>query len=158
MTRIALCLFALAACRTAESARAESRATLVGTASFVGDSPTTDRGRVRMTVRGIAEAVDDTCRSSGPQRFVATYDGDLVVHGDGTFQSALYPNLILTGDGCIVTRLRVAQIDTIDLDGQLGDMVGHGALRFQNLAAVDGDELLAGAFDELDGDLTFARQ
>jgi hypothetical protein len=156
--RVIVCLLAaLTACRAAEGARAESRATLVGSATFVGDPPTTDRGHVRMTVRGVAETLDDTCRSSGPQQFSATYDGDLAIASDGTFTVALYPNPIATAGGCIATRLRVDHVDGIDLEGQLGDELGRGALRFQNLAAVDGDELLAGAFDELAGDLVFGR-
>jgi hypothetical protein len=48
-------------------------------------------------------------------------------------------------------------VTSIEISAQLGDEVGHGRLTYQNLAAIDGDELNAGAFDELVGELTFTR-
>jgi hypothetical protein len=146
------------ACRAAE-ARPESRATLAGTAQFPNELPTTDRGTVRLTIRGIAELSDD-CKTSGDQSFVATYDGELIVQPDGHFDSSLYPTspTIALESGCSATQIHnVHQVTSIEIGAELGDQVGRGALTYQNLAAIDGDELNAGAFDELVGELTFTR-
>ena len=147
------------ACRAAE-ARPESRATLAGTAQFPDALPTTDHGSVRLTVRGSAEVSDD-CKTSGDQNFVGTYDGELVVQPDGQFNASLYPTSasVALANGCSASQIHtVHQVTSIEIDAQLGDEVGHGALTYQNLAAIDGDELNAGAFDELAGELTFTRQ
>jgi hypothetical protein len=159
LTRMLLLAALIPACRAAE-ARPESRATLAGTAQFPTDLPTTDHGTVRLTIRGSAEVSDD-CKTSSNQNFVATYDGELVVQPDGQFNSSLYPTspTVALANGCSATQIHnVNQVTSIAIDAQLGDEVGHGGLTYQNLAAVDGDELNAGAFDELVGELTFTRQ
>jgi hypothetical protein len=157
MTRMMLLLVALSACRAAE-ARPESRTTLTGTAQFPNDLPTTDRGSVRLTLRGTAEVSDD-CKTSSDQSFVATYDGQLIVQPDGHFDASLYPTspTVALASGCTATDIRNIRQVSIELDAQLGDEVGRGTLTYQNLAAIDGDELQAGAFDELAGELTFTR-
>jgi hypothetical protein len=153
-----LLLAALSACRSAE-ARPESKATLTGTAQFPNELPTTDHGSVRLTIRGTAEVSDD-CKTSGDQNFVATYDGELIVQPDGQFNSSLYPGspTVALANGCSATQIRnIHQLTSIEISAQLGDEVGRGTLTVQNLAAVDGDELNAGAFDELVGEITFTR-
>ncbi len=110
-----------------------------------------------MTVRGLAE-INDSCKGSGEQQFVATYTGALTVDPDGRFTAPLYPQGVMVGNGCVAQDVRIEQISSVTLGAQLGDEVGAGELSFQNLAAVDGDELKAGAFDELNGTLTFNRQ
>ena len=159
LTRMLLLAALIPACRAAE-ARPESKATLSGVAQFPDALPTTDHGSVRLTIRGSAEVSDD-CKTSGDQNFVATYDGELIVQPDGQFNSSLYPtsSTVALANGCTATQIRnVHQVTSIELDAQLGDEVGRGTLTVQNLAAVDGDELNAGAFDELVGELTFTRQ
>ena len=157
MLRILLLAALIPACRSAQ-ARPESRATLTGTAHFPTDLPTTHDGSVRMTITGTAEVSDD-CRTSGDQNFTAAYDGNLVVGDDGGFTASLYPAPLSLANGCRATEIRnIHQITNISVDAQLGDEVGHGTLTYQNLAAIDGSELQAGAFDELMADLTFTRQ
>jgi hypothetical protein len=156
MLRILLLAALLPACRSAQ-ARPESRATLSGTARFPTDLPLTHEGTVRMTITGTAEVSDD-CETSGDQSFIAAYDGNLVVGDDGQFTASLYPAPIALASGCRPTEIRnVHQIANISVEAQLGDEVGHGALTYQNLTAIDGDELQAGAFDELMANLTFTR-
>jgi len=156
MLRILLLAALIPACRPAE-ARPESRSTLTGTAQFPTDLPTTHNGTVRMTITGNAE-VSDNCRTSGDQSFIAAYDGNLVVGDDGQYTASLYPAPISLASGCRPTAIRnIHQITNISVDAQLGDEVGHGTLNYQNLAAIDGDELQAGAFDDLMADLTFTR-
>ena len=153
-----LLLAALSACHAAE-ARPESKATLTGAARFPADLPTTDRGTVRLTLRGSAEVSDD-CKQSGDQDFVATYDGTLIVQPDGQFNASLFPSspTVVLANGCTATSIRnIHQLTAIEITAELGDEVGRGSLTNQNLAAIDGDELNAGAFDELVGELTFTR-
>ena len=149
-----LLLLAVVACRPAEGARPESRATVSGVATFTNGPVATDTGSIAMTIRGTAEDMDNACRSD-QREFIATYDGNLALDGNGAFTAALYPRSIVTPDNCMVTSLRVEHIDAITLDAQLGDRAGRGALTYQNLAAVDGDELRTGAFDDLVGTLDF---
>ena len=156
LARMLLLAALIPACRAAE-ARNESRATLTGTAQFPGDLPTTRSGTVQMTVRGLGD-ISDSCKGSGEQQFVATYSGALTVDPAGRFTAPLYPNGVMVGNNCAAQDIRIEQISSITLGAQLGDEVGAGELTFQNLAAVDGDELKAGAFDELNGSLTFTRQ
>ena len=157
LTRMLLVAALIPACRAAD-ARPESKATLVGTAQFPNEVPTTDHGSVRLTINGTAEVSDD-CKTSGDQNFTATYDGQLIVQPDGRFNANLFPSALNLADGCRATAIRqIDQIANIQLGAQLGDQVGFGALSYQNLAAIDGDELQAGAFDELAGDLTFTKQ
>jgi hypothetical protein len=129
-----------------------------GTARFPADPPTTNTGTLRLTIRGLAE-INDSCRGSGNQRFTATYDGQLEVQPDGQFTAALYPTApaVTVSSGCSAEDIRVEQISSVQLDAQLGDEVGTGGLAFQTLTAVDGDELKAGSFDDLVGQLTFTR-
>ena len=158
LTRMMLLLAALSACRAAE-ARPESRTTLTGTAQFPTELPTTDRGTVRLTIRGTAEVSDD-CKTSGDQDFVATYDGELIVQSGGQFNASLYPTspTVALANGCGATQIRnIHQVTSIEIAAELGDQVGRGTLTYQNLAAIDGAELEAGAFDELVGELTFTR-
>lgn len=155
--RYLLLLALIPACREADAQRPSSKATLVGQAQFPQDLPTTHDGTVRMTIRGTAEVSDD-CRVSADQNFEATYDGALTVQPNGQFQAALYPDGIQLANGCNVSSIRNLAIQSIDLSAQLGDEVGRGSLTYQNLSAIDGDELRAGAFDQLDGELTFTRQ
>src|SRR4029078_9244855 len=111
--------------RVANGARPESRATLTGTASFVGDLPTPNRGTVRLLVHGVAEDVSDTCRSSGAQGFTASYDGELVIDDNNSFTAALYPTGVLTTAGCPITALRVDHVDSVEVQAQLGDVAGR---------------------------------
>jgi len=157
LARILLLAALVPACKAAEAERPESHATLSGTAQFPTDLPTTHDGNVRMTVRGLAE-INDNCHGGGEQTFDATYDGHLVVQPDGRFDAALYPNPVTTASGCVADDIRVERVDGIQLEAQLGDEVGTGALTFQNLAAVDGDQLKNGAFDDLVGELVFRPQ
>ena len=157
LARILLLAALIPACRPADAARPESRATLSGQAQFPGDLPTTHDGNVRMTIRGLAE-INDSCKGDGDQSFTATYDGHLVVQPDGRFDASLYPNPITTGSGCVAEDIRVEHIDSVTLESQLGDEVGTGNLNYQTLTAIDGDELKNGAFDDLVGELVFNRQ
>jgi len=157
MLRLALLLAALVpACRAADAARPESRATLSGTAQWAGDLPTTRSGTVRLTIRGFGEVGDD-CRGGGDMAFTATYTGALEVQADDRYSVALYPEAITAGTGCSANEIRPERIDKIQLDAQLGDEVGYGTLGYQTLTAIDGDDLKSGTFDELAGDLVFTR-
>jgi hypothetical protein len=157
LARILLLAALIPACRPADAARPESRATLSGQAQFPSDLPTTHDGNVRMTIRGLAE-INDSCKGDGDQNFTATYDGQLVVQPDGRFDASLYPNPITTASGCIAQDIRVEHIDSVTLESQLGDEVGIGNLNYQTLTAIDGDDLKNGAFDDLVGELVFNRQ
>ncbi|MFT3695019.1 MAG: hypothetical protein QM831_17915 [Kofleriaceae bacterium] len=154
--RFLLLALLIPACREADAQRPSSKATLQGHAQFPQDLPTTHDGTVRLTIRGTAEVSDD-CKTSAEQNFEATYDGALTVEPDGQFQAALYPNPIQLANGCSASSIRNLAISSIDLSAQLGDEVGRGQLTYQNLASIDGDELRAGAFDDLAGELTFTR-
>ena len=156
LARILFLAALVPACRAAE-AREESRATLTGTAQFAGDLPTIRSGTVQMTVRGVGD-INDSCNGSGEQQFVASYAGALTVDPAGRFTAPLYPGGVTVGNNCVAQDIRIEQISSITLAARLGDEAGAGELTFQNLAAVDGDELKAGAFDELEGSLTFTRQ
>ena len=144
------------ACKAAQADRPESHATLSGTAQFPDELPTTHDGNVRLTIKGHGE-ITDSCNNSGSTMFTATYDGQLVVQPDGRFDAALYPNPIVTANGCAADDLHDDHVDTIQLDATLGDETGTGTLTYQNLAAVDGDELQKGAFDDLVGELIFRK-
>jgi len=144
------------ACKAAQADRPESHATLSGTAQFPDELPTTQDGNVRMTIRGHGE-ITDNCNNSGSTMFTATYDGELVVQPDGHFAAALYPNPIVTANGCSADELREDHVDNITLEATLGDETATGTLTYQNLAAVDGDELKKGAFDDLVGELIFRK-
>ena len=157
LARMLLLAAVIPACKAAHADRPESRATLSGTAHFPTDLPTTHDGNVRMTVHGLAE-ISDSCNSDGDQNFTATYDGHLVVQPDGRFDASLYPNPITTASGCVANDIRVEHLDSIQLEATRGDETGTGTLTYQNLAAVDGDELKNGAFDDLVGELVFNRQ
>jgi hypothetical protein len=139
VARILLIAALVPACRAAQ-ARDESRATLTGKAQFPGELPTTHNGSVQMIVTGVGE-INDSCKGSGRQQFVATYAGALTVDPDGSFTSPLYPKGVLVAENCVAQDLRVEQIGSIKLAAELGDEVGTGELVFQNLAAADGDEL-----------------
>ncbi|HEY0253342.1 MAG TPA: hypothetical protein VGC41_17530 [Kofleriaceae bacterium] len=156
--RFLLLLAALVpACKAAEAQRPESRTTVIGQAQFPGELPTTHDGTLRLTIRGTAEVSDD-CRVSGDQAFVATYDGGLTVQPNGQFNAALAPSGIQLANGCNANQIRNLAISSIELGAQLGDEYGAGSLTYQNLSAIDGDELRTGSFDELAGELTFNRQ
>lgn len=158
MLRHALLLVALVpACRAADAARTESRATLSGTAQWASDLPTTRSGTVRMTIRGYGEVGDD-CKGGGDMAFTATYTGALDIQTDDHYSVALFPEAVVAGTGCTASSIRVERIDAIQLDAQVGDETGYGTLTYQNLAAVDGDDLKSGNFDELAGDLVFTRR
>jgi len=144
------------ACKAAQADRPESHTTLSGTAQFPNDLPTTYDGSVRMTIKGHGK-VTDSCNNSGSTMFTATYDGQLVVQPDGRFDAALYPNPIVTANGCAAGDLHEDHVDTIQLDATLGDEVGTGNLNYQTLTAVDGNELQKGAFDDLVGELIFRK-
>jgi hypothetical protein len=145
------CLLALG--HTAE-ARPQSYATLHGIASFPHGPLATDRGTVSLIVMGLAESMENSCGTDATA-FVAIYDGELVIEGDGSFSAALYPRSIVTADNCIVTSIRPAQVTAITIEAQVGDSRGNGWLTYQNLAAVDETELMAGEFGNLDGQLMF---
>ena len=156
LARILFLAALIPACKAAHADRPESRATLSGTAQFPDELPTTHDGNVRMTIKGHGE-ITDSCNNSGSTQFTATYDGQLVVQPDGRFDAALYPNPIITANGCNADDLREDHVDDITLEAALGDETGSGRLTYQNLTAVDGDELKTGAFDDLVGELVFRK-
>lgn len=88
------------------------------------------------------------------QQFVARYSGALTVAPDGRFTAPLYAKGVTVGNNCVAQDIRIEQISSITLGAQLGDEAGAGELTFQNLAAVDGDELKAVYGDKLDRSLT----
>ena len=140
---------------TAGADRPESNATLVGSAAFVGQ-PHADRGSVRMIVQGVGE-IGDSCPDASEGQFLATYDGELDIQPGGEFEAQLYPSspVIATPSGCAVTDLRVDRVTAIQIVAQLGDLVGHGWLTYQNLRAADETDLMRGAFDNLYAQLVF---
>jgi hypothetical protein len=142
-------------------AQPESHSMLLGHASFpVWSAPLAQaqQGSVRVTLHGEGD-IDDDCPDRDAGQFVAEYDGALSVAPDGTFEAALAPFSppIATPVGCRVTSLEVHRIDSVVILAELPalQMEGEGSLVFQNLGAVDLDELQAGDFGELYARIAF---
>jgi hypothetical protein len=123
-----IALLALAAgCRPASSAERESRGTLVGHVFYRdaqtdpegthhdADAPAEQlRGTLRMTVRGTG-TIEARCLDASAGIFIAYYNGDLRIDGDGSYQAPLYPltPAIYTPSGCAVDELTVAAITNV---------------------------------------------
>jgi hypothetical protein len=149
------------ACGKRAAAQPESQAALVGHASFPPWSPSLaqpQQGSVRVIVHGQGE-IDDNCPDADAGQFVAEYDGTLAVATDGSFEAALVPFSppIATPAGCRVTSVDVHRIDSVAVAAQLPalELEGDGWLTFQNLGAVDRDELEAGDLGNLYARIVF---
>lgn len=149
---VAIAAIAGAGCKRAR-AYPESRAVLVGHASFVGEAPSEpQRGSVRIIVRGTGD-ISDACPDAAAREFVAEYDGELLLSTDGSFEARLGPfdPPVATPAGCTVRRVGVERIDDVSIEAAVPalGLQGRGWLDFQTLTSVDNDDLQAGSFDEL---------
>ena len=164
MDRRALVGLALVAavigCRRADAGD-DAPAVLFGRAHFMDASPTqVERGSVRFILRGVGD-ISDNCPDARRRRFVAEYNGTLVVSPDGSFEAHLMPFVpaVATLSGCTVTRVVIERIDTITLTAALPalDLEGFGWLDYQTLTSTDNDRLQSGAFEKLRATLVFVR-
>jgi hypothetical protein len=159
------CLIALlgiaaagASCKSARANR-ESRAVLVGRASFPDQAPgEAQRGGVRFIVRGVGDISDD-CPDAAARQFLAEYDGELVLAADGSFEARLVPfdPPVATPSGCTVRRVAVERIDDAWIEASVPALAleGQGWLDWQTLTSIDNDDLQAGSFDELHATIVF---
>ncbi len=110
-------------------ASADAQLVLTGEASFLYAPPVTGTGLIRLTVSGVGD-VGDACEDSGKKQFVATFVGELVVAGDGTFAARLLPleHAIRTPSGCMIDELHVDKVTNIDVDARIGELWGNGVV------------------------------
>lgn len=145
-------------CGHRAAAQLDSDASLVGLASLPTPLGYPQYGHVRVILAGSAD-IADACPDSAAGRFVAEYDGELVIATDGSFQAQLVPLTppVATPSGCAVTDLQIHRVDTVTIHAALPalELDGIGSLTFQTLTAVDNDELQTGNLGSLHARLNF---
>jgi hypothetical protein len=120
-------------CREASSAERTSHATVTGTASFRDvdldrdgahrqvNLPAGQAGTLRVIVHGMGNLTAASCSDAGAGQFIAYYDAQLQIAGDGTFSAPLYANNppVFTASGCPVQSLDVSQITNVEMAAEL---------------------------------------
>jgi hypothetical protein len=148
-----------AVCSRRAIAEGDSNATLVGYATLPAPVELPATGRVHVRFFGAA-ALGDECPDHTAGRFIAAYDGTLVVEPDGRFEAQLVPFSppVTTPAGCPITNLDFRYIDSITITAELPGLDGQGWLTFQTLSSADNSDLQNGDFGNLHAQLLFRQR